>query len=601
MTKTKRPTRGSGKGAGVKKTDTPNNHNTPAPEPEETASQQLTRIDAVNTAQSSNRTPKPKQATLLVKLVDDCEPFHDGNDVFVDIDHGDHRKTLALRPDFRSWLRKQYWITYESTPSEQALSEALGVIESIGLYDSEERRVHVRVAGHGGNVYLDLADRDWHIIEISAEGWRVMVNHAPVRFVRRKGMQPLPVPVEAGDLGDLRRFVNAAGDPFVLLSSWVVGALHPRGPYPVGVLQGEQGSAKSTAAKMMRSLIDPNETLLRLTPKDEQDILIAARNGWVVAFDNVSRLSDRLSDALCVVSTGGGLGKRKLWTDLDESLINVARPILLNSIGTVVTRGDLLDRAIVLELEPLTAFRDEHELWADFELARPHLLGGQLDAVSAALRGLSTVELGDRRLRMADFARWIVAAEPALPWKVGDFQVAYGGNRRGAADIVLDDPVVHALLRLLKKDGDLSATATDLLHDLTNVSEDHLVRSKDWPTGPRGLSNKLKRLAPFLRRTGVNVSLGKRKPGGNRNRLINIEQLGNFASRPSRSSPLGDFRDDRDAGRDDTAPHASRFNAIGDGRDDRDDEIPTYSMSEDDPEAVDPDLIEADLREHRPC
>ncbi len=467
-----------------------------------------------------------KQSTLLLGLVNDVKLFHDGVDAFADINFDDHRETMALRSQFRQWLKREYWVTFGAAPAEQAMQECLGVLEGRALYDGVEHKACIRVAQHDDKVYLDLANAEGSVVEISPSGWKV-VTSPPVRFVRRNGMLPLPLPERGGNLADLRKFVNVGSDKnFLLLVSALVGGLHPEGPYIVLLLVGEQGSAKSTTAKIFRALIDPNKVPLRLTPRDETDVMIAARNAWCVMFDNVSSLSDRVSDALCVIATGGGLGKRQLYTDAEESLISVTRPILLNGIGDVAHRGDLLDRAVILEQPPLKSFRDEREFYADFERVRPRLLGAMLNAVSVALRERPRIKLADRTLRMADFAHWVVAAESALPWDKGDFEKAYATNRKESIDIALDTPVVHALHRLLDKNPKIECTATDLLEELIGRSEERTVRSKAWPTNPRTLGNELRRVAPALRRTDVSIDF-IRKSGGNRDRLIQIERVGN--------------------------------------------------------------------------
>src|SRR5256886_5689169 len=119
-------------------------------------------------------------------------------------------------------------------------------------------------------------------------------------------MLALPVPLPGGALDDLRPFLNVADDgDYRLLVTWLLAALRPRGPYPVLVLHGEQGSAKSTTARVLRMLIDPNGAPLRAEPHDDRDLMIAATNGWIVALDNLSHLPPWLSDALCRLATGG--------------------------------------------------------------------------------------------------------------------------------------------------------------------------------------------------------------------------------------------------------------------------------------------------------
>ena len=192
---------------------------------------------------------------------------------------------------------------------------------------------------------------------------------------------------------------------FVLVVAWALACLRNRGPYPVIVLSGEQGSAKSTFSAILRALLDPNTAPLRALPREDRDLFIAASNGHVLAFDNVSGLPAWISDTLCRLATGGGFAVRQLYTDQDEVLFDAARPVILNGIEDIVTRPDLADRAVFLTLEPIPEERrrPEQELWAAFEAERPRILGVLLDAVAKGLAELPRTRL-DKLPRMADFA-----------------------------------------------------------------------------------------------------------------------------------------------------------------------------------------------------
>ena len=262
------------------------------------------------------------------------------------------------------------------------MQSALNVIEAKAHFDAPERVVHIRVGGLGGKLYLDLCDATWRAVEIDATGWRV-IDNPPVRFRRAAGMQPLPVPVAGGSIEVLRSFLNVKSDnDFVLVVAWALAVLRNRGPYPVIALSGEQGSAKSTFSAILRSLLDPNTAPLRALPREDRDLFIAASNGHVLAFDNVSVLPGWISDTLCRLATGGGFAVRQLYTDGDEVLFDAERPVILNGIEEIVTRPDLADRALFLTLQPIPEEnrRPEQELWAAFEAERPRILGVLLDA-----------------------------------------------------------------------------------------------------------------------------------------------------------------------------------------------------------------------------
>jgi hypothetical protein len=149
-------------------------------------------------------------------------------------------------------------------------------------------------------------------------------------------------------------------------------------PYPA------KGSTKTVLSKILRALIDPNAAPVRTAPREERDLFIAAGNGHLLAFDNLSDLPAWISDALCRLASGGSFAVRQLYTDRDEVLFQAVRPIILNGIEDVITRPDLADRAIFVTLPHLQEERRraEKEIWCDFESAHPHILGASLDAAS---------------------------------------------------------------------------------------------------------------------------------------------------------------------------------------------------------------------------
>lgn len=373
------------------------------------------------------------QATRLVDLTlaAGVELFHTAaGESYITVQVNGHREHHPLSSrGARDYLNRLFYAEQRKALSATALQAGIATLGGIAQFDGPEHDVHVRVAGHGDRIYLDLCDPNWRAVEITSDGWRV-ISDPPVRFRRPRGVLALPEPVRGGSISDLRRFVNVATDEdFVLLVAWELAALRPNGPYPILVFMAEQGAAKTTTTRVLRRLCDPNSSDVRRPPRNTEDLMIAASNGHVVAFDNLSRLPEDLSDNLSVLATGGGFAVRQLYTNQDEQIFNVQRPIIVNGISQVATRGDLLDRAIVMTLPsiPENLRKDEATFWRDFIHARPRILGALIDAVSFGLRRLNDVRL-DRMPRMADFAMWGVATEPACPWPAGMFLKAYAGT-----------------------------------------------------------------------------------------------------------------------------------------------------------------------------
>lgn len=533
---------------------------------------------------------RPSQADILVELAETADLFHNSGDEgegYATITIDNHRETWPIRGGgFRRWLSREFYLRSGKAPGNQALQDALNVICGIALHDRPEFPVAVRVAQLGGAIYLDLADAEWRAVRIDPEGWEV-VNNPPVRFLRRRGMFPLPAPTRGGSLADLRPLVNLPDDDaWQLFIAWLVAAYRPDRPFPILAANGEQGSAKTTLCRLARNLIDPNKAPLRRPPRDDRDLMIAATNGWVVAFDNLSGIKPDLADALCVLATGGGFGTRELYTDAEEKLFDATRPILINGIEDLATRSDLLDRCISLTLPTIDDNQrlTEAELWQRFEQAQPAILGALLDAVSSALRNLGKVKLASKP-RMADFAAWVVAAEPALPWPAGSFLRAYLANRGVANATALEGAIIAGpILALVEKCGSWQGTAAELLEVLETYHSDEKIRKhKDWPTSPRKLGGALRRVAPNLRKAGIEVDMDRKTPDKKRQRLICFEDRRKTSSEPSGmveypGSVNGRRTDDISGNRPANRPAVTQaFSAGPDGPDDTGDVLQQHS------------------------
>jgi hypothetical protein len=525
--------------------------------------------------------PRRSQATLLISLARDtgAEFFHDDDQAYVLVRVKDHRETYPLRSKLgRAWLQGLLIDATEKCASSQAIADATNALEALALR-GPEYHVYVRIAVCNGAIYIDLGDPTWRVVEITEAGWRVVLE-SRVRFRRPRGLMALPEPKLGGTITALRPFVNLTDDDFTMLVAWLLAALRGRGPYPVLVLNGEQGSAKSTLSRIIKALLDPNLAPLRGEPREPRDLMIAAVNNHVLAFDNLSYV--RLSDELCRLATGGGFSTRTLYENREEEIFDAVRPVVLNGIAELATRPDLVSRAVCLHPPPIRddKRRDEAVFWADFERTRPQILGALLTIVGAALAAEADVRL-DAKPRMADFAVWIVAAEPACPWRAGDFMNVYAGNRQQAIEANLDGDPLGDLVRGLAAEG-WTGTAKELLDALNKITPEATQRQNGWFKRPRQVSDALRRLAPALRSLGVDVVFGKRTGMA---RPITIrtqsEQRGFASSRPSPASTTTDSQTPpRDAGCDleaDSSRQGAGLFSLRDARDEHDAREPVFS------------------------
>ena len=270
---------------------------------------------------------RPKQSDILIQLaVEEAALFSTDDGVaYADVWVDGHRETYPVKSSvFRQWMMRRFFEVTSGAPNSEAMTTAVSLIEATARFGAPRKSVFVRVGAHGGKIYLDLANHAWEVVEIDANGWRIVAD-PPIRFRRAPGMRTLPKPESGGRIDLLRPFVNVEKDSdFVLVVAWLLAALRPTGPYPVVVVTGEQGAAKSTFTALLRRVVDPNRAPIRALPRDEHELFIAARNGHILAFDNVSTLSSWLSDAICRLATGAGFAARRLFTN-DEELSSTRR------------------------------------------------------------------------------------------------------------------------------------------------------------------------------------------------------------------------------------------------------------------------------------
>ena len=460
------------------------------------------------------------KADRLIGLALDAglELFHDPDQQgWASVRIDTHWENYPIRARaFQLFLLRTYYLATGESPGSKAIRAAAELFEARALFDGEECPVHLRVAEHGGRLYLDLCDRDWRAVDIDHEGWRV-VDRPPAKFRRTRGSQPLPEPERGGSLEELRPFLNVDHNGWILIRAFLVAALRPGFPLPILVAKGEQGAGKSTACRVISSLIDPRTSALRGIPREVRDLTAAARNSWLVCFDNLSRLPEDLADAACRLATGGGFGGRQLYSDHDEAIFDATRPLVFNAIPDLGTaRPDFLDRTLIVEflgIKPEIR-RDEAQFWCEFSERRPGILGALLDAAVMGLRNLSQVRL-DRPPRLADFALWVSACEQALGMKPGEAMAACQANCAEARALALDASPLYAPLAELGSLG-FSGTVAELFLRLQSMVGDLDRRSVRWPKAPHVLGNALRRMTSNLREVGIELEFSRPEHSGRR-------------------------------------------------------------------------------------
>lgn len=412
-----------------------------------------------------------------------------------------------------------------------ALKRAIKEIAAYARLEGPEEKIYLRTAGFDKEVYIDLGTKDWSVVHITADGWKI-VPKGPY-FRRSSGMHPLPIPVRGGSIAELRELINVKDDEaYALAVAFLVAALRGLGPFPVLIICGEAGSAKTSASRLVLNLIDPCEAGVRSPAKEEDDMATASRNAYALAYDNMSGISNDMADVICRFATDYGYSKRQLYTDLDEVSFSTCCPVILNGIDSLATRGDLVQRGLVMTLSPIRRYQTRRSLRAKEEEIMGRVFGALLDAVACSIRRQEEVDMEPYRgARMLDMAQTVVAACPALGWTGEWFMDLYHKNRaEGSRSVLESAPVARAIYMFVARhDGAWEGTLTKLLHGLDAYRPDD---DKYWPTNVQALRNKLTRYEPDLRMAaGMEIEYKRSGHQGARIvRLMIVKDVGGYSA-----------------------------------------------------------------------
>jgi hypothetical protein len=451
------------------------------------------------------------QRDALLEVCDRAEVWRSADgETFATVEVGRHLEHHPIQArGFRDWMLGALATRYSNkgrpaSATESAVRDARMALEARAHHGGARRNASLRVGENGDRVYIDLGTADWRALEIDPSGWR-LTDGIPVPLIRTRRTASFPEPIPGDGWVALRKLLgHLSDDDYILFVSWCLGALLPAGPYPILILGGEQGSGKSTLARLAQRLTDPIVGDLLQPPGNDRDLIAAARNNRVLAFDNFSGIRADLADSLCRLATGSEIGGRALYSDHETATFSASRPLILNGIPDLAARGDLADRAIVLRLRAPEQRITERDWASDVERLLPAVFACLLDGVSLGLRRLAETPTPD--VRMADFARCVVAAEPAMPWAAGDFVSAYRRNRGQAVVALADgDLVATAVRKLIETRDSWTGLVSDLYETLSATMLPEARRSGDWPGNPRWFSDRLQRAAPTLRALGVDV------------------------------------------------------------------------------------------------
>jgi hypothetical protein len=440
---------------------------------------------------------------LIALARSECEFMHDAQrEPYAMFESSGARQVYGVMSGgFSDYLSHTYYSQHDRAPTETSLKVVLATLRGQAQFEGETCEAYTRIAKTETGYWLDLCNDAWQCVQITATGWAVVAGDGAPLFTRSASMRPLPVPERGGTLDALWPLVNIPKDDRLMVVAWMLECLRADTPHVVLELVGEQGSAKSSTQRMLRRLIDPNQADLRAAPKTVEDVWIAARNSHMVSMENLSHLNLQYQDALCVLATGGGYSARTLYTNAEETILELRKPIVLNGISVIVTAQDLLDRCLHIDLPTIHSRELAGDMEARFEAAQPKLLGALLDLFVKVLAMLPSVSIApEQRPRMADFAALGEAVFRVQGKPADAFLSRYKDMRKDGVLRTIDSSPVGAALTAYLVDvlNGFNGTLSELLYRMDRYRP----HGEAWPRSAKGLGDSLRRLAPALRLIG---------------------------------------------------------------------------------------------------
>ena len=432
--------------------------------------------------------------------------FHDQFNVGYLSPKGDGSQIFKIKSRAcENWLTHLYWKSSQSVLNPTALNSIIQMLEARAIFEGPKHKLHTRIAEHNDAIWYDLGDG--RAVKINSNSWEI-VEDPPILFKRFPHQKPQVEPKPNGDIKELLDFVNLSfledgslSPEQKLLLSWVVFSFVPDLPHPARILAGPQGSNKSTFQKVLKELIDPSSVQAQTTPNGVDDFIQTSSHHWFLVLDNVSHLSESLSDTICRVITGGGFSKRELYSDDSDVIYDFKHIIGINGINLVVEKADLLDRSLIFNLKRTNNFTTEKVFWSKFEERKQYILGGVFDVLVKTIRLLNKTPEPSEHFRMADFAHWGSVIVQSLGFDSSDFVEAYKANVSRQNEEAIDaSPVGIALIEFMSSQEEWIGTATELLTELEKLAEKlHInIKSKIWPKDARWVWRRIVDILPNL-------------------------------------------------------------------------------------------------------
>lgn len=480
-----------------------------------------------NSIQNPNTTDK-----IFEMLENDFHYKNTSYGVLVTIETVNGKEDVSIRNDkFRSILANRYRKKYGESVSPLQIKDC--IFSYYGKIIEEYERVNNSNRcdrGEDGSIWIDKGGPEDIYFVIFEKGIGISENSSEYFYKHsRKGELPYP-DIENGDIERIFRYCRVPKNMQNIFVAYLASLFIKDIDHPCLVINGEQGSGKTTMCTFIKALVDPvDDNRPCLFPKNNADLALMFRENYLLAFDNAETLDSKLSNKLCTIVTGGREYVRKLYTDDEMIHFDLHQPIIINGIHNIVKKSDMLSRSIIMNITKPTNkdefANDKVTLMNEFMEDRAIILGGIFNILSKALvhyRPNSIQRLG-HDIRMSsfyDYGYYICEA-----WKKGsgiEFCADYIALlEHQLRDFKKNPDLIDTLKSFLEEEKDfhwegmMNALSETLNNFIKLVGDMHT----KIPSTPNRLSREISNLLVDLEASGIVVEMSKTR---NNSRYISL-------------------------------------------------------------------------------
>ena len=513
--------------------------------------------------------PRSNAANQTIEVIDFVRKsgavlFHDElGDGYI-APSGDGTEVFRIRSNskaFRRWLAYQSHKKFGKPLHTNVMTEATSALEGYAIHEGTMYQLSVRVAFYENQIWYDLGKS---AVKIDAKRWEIVPN-PPIIFRRFNSQKKQIEPQRGGNLDLLDTHLPRSmkeGQRLIFKISLVTGLI-PYIPQTVDAVFGEHGSAKSTAVKVKKDLLDPSEIDEFTPPDNVREFTQALYHHWYLPMGNLTKLPQWMSDCICRASTGSGFSKRELYTDDDDVIYKFIRVVGLNGINLVAEKSDLLDRIILVgELKriPEEERMEDAVFWESFRIDKPLILGAMFDALSGAIREYDGIKI-PRMPRMADFTRWGCAVAKSLGSSYEtSFLIAYRENiAMQHHEAIEASPIGTTIMLFMEARESWEGTPSELLEALQDIAASlKLDKDKRFPKNPSWLWRRINEIRVNLQEKGIKCEKDKET-----DRLIRITKTGeNAVSGVHDAQSVSVSQDSSDSNQDSIIPDMNFADAL---------------------------------------